>query len=145
MRATLSRPDSSTMTSWSSRPLVLLAEDDPDIRSLVGTLLERWGYEVMAAANGRDAFELAASRPPVLAVLDVGMPPPDGLELTRSFRDDPQLADVPVILLSAHAGDDRPLAARAAGATGYVTKPFRAQALRKAIWSVVPAAPGHAA
>ena len=133
------------MASWSSRPLVLLAEDDPDIRTLVATLLERWGYEVAAASSGRDALELAALRPPVLAVFDVGMPPPDGIELTRTLRADPVLRDVPVILLTAHAGDARALAGEAAGASGYVTKPFRAQALRKAIWSIVPAAPENAA
>ena len=128
------------MTSWSRRPLVLLAEDDPDIRALVGMLLERWGYEVAAASSGRDALELAASRPPVLAIFDVGMPPPDGIELTQAFKADAELCDVPVILLTAHASDERTLAGEAAGASGYVTKPFRAQALRKAIWSIVPAA-----
>ena len=117
---------------------MLLAEDDPDIRSLVGTLLERWGYEVAAAAGGIDALELAAARPPVLAIFDVGMPPPGGVTLTRAFKADEELCDVPVILLTAHASDERTRAGMDAGAAGYVTKPFRAQALRKAIWSIVP-------
>lgn len=128
------------MSSWSARPLVLIAEDDPDIRLLVGTLLRRWGYEVMAADSGRDALELAASRPPSLAVLDIGMPPPDGIEVTLRLKADPALAHVPVILLTAHAGESRAGEGLAAGASGYLTKPFQAQALRKAIWSVVPAA-----
>ena len=133
------------MTPWSTRPLVLLAEDDPDIRALVVTLLERWGYEVAAAASGCDALALAASRTPVLAVFDVAIPPPDGIALTRAFRNDPELTDVPVILLTAHADDDRTVEAEAAGASAYVTKPFRAHALRKAVWSIIPAAPGNAA
>ena len=126
--------------SWSPQPLVLLAEDDPDIRFLVGTLLRRWGYEVAAAASGRDALDLAASRPPTLAVLDIGMPPPDGIEVTRALKADPALCHVPVILLTAHAGETRAEEGIAAGAAGYLTKPFESQALRKAIWSVVPAA-----
>lgn len=132
--------------SWSPQPLVLLAEDDPDIRFLVGTLLRRWGYDVVAAASGRDALDLAASRPPTLAVLDIGMPPPDGIEVTRRLKADPALCHVPVILLTAHAGETRIEEGIAAGASGYLTKPFESQALRKAIWSVVPAAvPGNAA
>jgi CheY-like chemotaxis protein len=127
------------MASWSRRPLVLLAEDDRDIRALVGMLLERWGYEVAAASSGRDALEMAASRPPVLAIFDVGMPPPDGIALTQAFKADDALRDIPIILLTAHANDAR-AHAEAAGVSAYVTKPFRAQALRKAIWSIVPAA-----
>lgn len=128
------------MGSWSARPLVLLAEDDPDIRLLVGTLLRRWGYEVMAAESGRDALAQAAARPPTLAILDIGMPPPDGIEVMRTLRAEPALRDVPVILLTAHAGEGRAEEGLAAGAAGYLTKPFQSQALRKAIWSVLPAA-----
>ena len=124
---------------------MLLAEDDPDIRVLVGTLLERWGYEVAAAASGHEALELAAEQAPALAIFDAGMPQPDGVQLTRVFRADDELHDVPIILLTGHAGDDRTLEGEAAGASGLVSKPFRAQALRKAIWSVVPAAPENAA
>jgi CheY-like chemotaxis protein len=131
------------MPSRSSRPLVLLAEDDPDIRALVATLLERWGYEVAGVGSGRDALAEAASRAPVLAVFDIAMPPPDGIELTRRLRADPELSDLPVILLTAHAGQAR--AAEGAGATGYLTKPFQAQELRDAIGSLLPAVPEHAA
>lgn len=124
------------MTSWSRRPLVLLAEDEPDIRTLVATLLERWGYEVAAVASGEEALALADERMPTLAVLDVNIPDPDGIEVTRRLR---ELADVPVILLTAFADERSVAEAAAAGASGYVTKPFRAAALRKAVWSVVPA------
>jgi CheY-like chemotaxis protein len=129
------------MPSWSRRPLVVLAEDDPDIRTLVRTLLERWGYEVAAAATGREALALVAARRPGLVVLDVGLPSPDGLELTRTLRADPELGGVPVLLLTAHAGEQRAAAGVAAGASGYLTKPFRAQALRKALWSILPGRP----
>jgi CheY-like chemotaxis protein len=131
------------MSRWSRRPLVLLAEDEADIRGLLTTLLERWGYDVAAASSGAEALELAGRLRPTLAVLDVSMPAPDGLEVTRRLKADPAFADVPVILLTAHA-DVRGAAASAAGACAYVTKPFRAQALRKAIWSAVPSAPDAA-
>ncbi len=130
------------MSAWSKRPLVLLAEDEPDIRRLVATLLERWGYEVAAAASGDEALALAAARPPALAILDVSIPGPNGIEVTRRLRSDD---DVPVILLTAHAGDRSAAEAVLAGASGLLTKPFRAQALRKAIWSVLPPSPEAAA
>jgi len=133
------------MPSWSRRPLVLLAEDDPDIQALLATLLERWGYEVAVASTGCDALELAAARMPEIAVVDVGIPPPDGLEVTRRLKADRALAHVPVILLTAHAGENQVAEGAAAGASGYLTKPFRTQALRKAIWSVVPTLPETAA
>jgi len=126
------------MAAWSTRPLALVAEDEPDIRLLVATLLERWGYEVAAAADGHQALVLAERRWPVVAVLDVSMPPPDGIEVTRRLQ---ALGDVPVILLTAHVDEHSAAQAAEAGASGFLTKPFRAQALRKAIWSVVPMTP----
>lgn len=70
----------------SDAPVVLVADDDPDILALVRFRLEREGYEVLAAADGQSALDLALERTPDLAVLDVMMPRLDGYELTRRLR-----------------------------------------------------------
>ncbi|HVA32136.1 MAG TPA: response regulator [Gaiellaceae bacterium] len=108
----------------SERPLVLVADDDSDIRELVTYRLTRSGYDVIGAADGEEAFELAASREPDLCVLDVMMPKLDGLELTRRLRALPATAATPVILLTARSQEDDVERGFDAGADDYLRKPF---------------------
>lgn len=108
----------------SERPLVLVADDDSDIRELVTYRLTRSGYDVIGAADGEEAFELAASREPDLCVLDVMMPKLDGLELTRRLRALPATAATPVILLTARSQEDDVARGFDAGADDYLRKPF---------------------
>jgi len=108
----------------SERPLVLVADDDSDIRELVTYRLTRSGYDVIGAADGEEAFELAASRQPDLCVLDVMMPKLDGLELTRRLRALPATAATPVILLTARSQEDDVARGFDAGADDYLRKPF---------------------
>jgi DNA-binding response OmpR family regulator len=110
-------------------PLVLVAEDDEDIRSLVRVRLERAGYRVVAAAHGMEAFELALEHAPDLAVLDVTMPRSNGYELTRRLRAHERTSKLPVILLTARAQDDDVRSGLAAGADVYLRKPFSPQEL----------------
>jgi DNA-binding response OmpR family regulator len=104
--------------------LVLVADDDEDILVLVRTVLERAGYEVVAARNGAEAVAAAQQRRPDLAVLDVSMPELDGLEVLRRLRADASTSDVPVLLLSARVQEDDVARGFAMGANGYVQKPF---------------------
>lgn len=117
-----------------TRPLVLVADDDVDIVSLVRLRLERAGYMVVAARNGREALELARERQPALAILDVAMPELSGLEVTRRLRADDD--DLPVILLTARAMDGDVLAGAEVGATAYVTKPFSPQELESQVRAI---------
>jgi DNA-binding response OmpR family regulator len=110
-----------------TRPLVLVADDDADILSLVRLRLERSGYSVVSARNGAEALELARERRPDLAILDVAMPELTGLEVTQRLRE--EHLDVPVILLTARARDVDVAAGADAGADVYVTKPFSPQEL----------------
>jgi DNA-binding response OmpR family regulator len=110
-----------------SNPLVLIADDDPDIRMLVRLRLERSGYTVIAANDGLDALELAAGCEPDVAILDVSMPGLSGVEVTRTLRE--RQATFPVILLTAHAREADVAAGEAAGANAYITKPFSPQEL----------------
>jgi DNA-binding response OmpR family regulator len=109
------------------QPVVLVADDDPDIRQLVRLRLERSGYAVVSANDGAEALELAASCHPDVAILDVAMPNLSGLEVTRALRE--RLITVPVILLTARARESDVREGGAAGADAYITKPFSPQEL----------------
>ena len=105
-------------------PLVLVADDEEDIRALVAFRLRRAGYDVITAADGAEALTLATSRLPDLIVLDMMMPKATGLEVTRSLREQDSTKDIPVILLTARAQEADVASGFAAGADDYVKKPF---------------------
>lgn len=114
--------------------LVLIADDDVDILSLVRVRLERSGYTVISARNGVEALQLARDRHPDLAILDVAMPEMTGLEVTKRMRE--EHLDVPVILLTARARDTDVAAGAEAGADVYVTKPFSPQELESRVRAI---------
>jgi DNA-binding response OmpR family regulator len=105
-------------------PLVLVADDEEDIRALVAFRLRRAGYDVITAADGAEALTLATTRRPDLIVLDMMMPKATGLEVTRSLREQDSTRDIPVILLTARAQEADVASGFAAGADDYVKKPF---------------------
>jgi DNA-binding response OmpR family regulator len=109
--------------------LVLVADDDPDIRELVALRLQRAGYRVETASDGLEAFDRAVELVPDLIVLDVSMPGADGFETSRRLRGDPRTAHVPVVFLTARTRDEDVLTGYARGGDGYVTKPFEPQEL----------------
>jgi DNA-binding response OmpR family regulator len=111
------------------RPLVLVADDDPDILALVRFRLERDGFEVLSAPDGETALDLAMARTPDLAVLDVMMPRLDGYEVTRRLREHGPTTTIPIILLTARVQEPDLERGFEAGADDYVTKPFSPQAL----------------
>jgi DNA-binding response OmpR family regulator len=111
------------------RPLVLVADDDPDILALVRFRLERDGYEVLSAPDGETALDLALARPPDLALLDVMMPRLDGYEVTRRLRAHGPTTTIPIILLTARVQEHDVARGFEAGADDYVTKPFSPQVL----------------
>ncbi len=108
------------------RGRVLVVDDDSDIRGLVRELLERQGYEVGEAANGRDALRALYASPPDVVLLDVSMPELDGWETLERIRD---LSDVPVAMLTARAAELEKVRGLKAGADDYITKPFGRQEL----------------
>ena len=107
-----------------SGPLILVADDDDDILLLVTTRLKRDGFDVIEARNGDDALALAQERRPQVAVLDVGMPGLDGLEVLERIRADEALQGMRVLLLTAKAQDSDMRRGYDAGADVYVRKPF---------------------
>ena len=113
----------------SNRPLILCADDDEDILSLVALRLERAGYEVVRAVDGEAAIVAARARRPVLAVLDVMMPKRTGFEVLAELRADASLRDLKVILLSARVQESDVERGMDAGADAYLAKPFKAPEL----------------
>jgi two-component system KDP operon response regulator KdpE len=100
---------------------ILVIDDEPPIRKLLRTGLASQGYEVLEAPNGRTALELLA-RKPDLAILDLGLPDVDGLELLRRLRE--RQERLPVVVLSSRDDEAGKVAALDLGADDYVTKPF---------------------
>lgn len=109
--------------------LILVADDDDDVRDLVVFRLGRAGYEVLTAADGQTALELASERQPDLFLLDVMMPRLDGYELTRRLRTTEGLERIPIILLTASVQDAAVTEGFEAGADDYMRKPFSPQEL----------------
>jgi DNA-binding response OmpR family regulator len=107
-----------------SEPLVLVADDDDDILLLVTTRLRRDGFEVISARNGEEALALAHERQPDIAVLDIGMPKLDGLEVLQAIRADEVLKNMRVLLLTAKAQESDVRRGYEMGADAYVRKPF---------------------
>jgi DNA-binding response OmpR family regulator len=119
------------------RPLVLVADDDEDIRALVSFRLERAGYDVVEARDGEEALRLAREQAPDLAVLDVMMPKLTGDEVTRRIRGDEAMRRMPVILLTARVQEDDVARGFEAGADDYIKKPFSPQELRARVQAVL--------
>jgi DNA-binding response OmpR family regulator len=107
-----------------SEPLILVADDDDDILLLITTRLRRDGFNIVSASNGDQALALAREHKPVLAVLDIGMPGLDGLEVLAAIRGDESLHGMLVLLLTAKAQESDVRRGYDAGADAYVKKPF---------------------
>jgi DNA-binding response OmpR family regulator len=109
--------------------LILCADDDEDILSLVALRLRRAGYEVVQAHDGHQALELARSRRPAVAVLDVMMPRLTGHEVLAAIRADEGMRELKVVLLSARVQESDVERGMEAGADAYLAKPFRSDEL----------------
>ena len=101
--------------------VILIAEDDADIRGLLRLYLEGEGYRVLEADNGARALELAREETPDMAILDVMMPQMNGFELTRALR---KFSEVPILILSAKSQDNDKILGLNVGADDYIAKPF---------------------
>jgi CheY-like chemotaxis protein len=117
---------SSLPPAASSQPTILIAEDHPDSREALRTLLEAFGYQVLIARNGREAVESALEHQPELVLMDVMMPEIDGLEATRRLRASPDFGQVPILALTAMEGAAR-LSAEA-GCDECIAKPINIRA-----------------
>ena len=121
-------PPSSTAARHQPRARIILSDDNADMRDYVHRLLSA-EYEVTAVADGRQALRAACEQRPDLVLTDVMMPGLDGFGLLKALREDPATAAIPVIMLSARAGEEARIEGLQAGADDYLIKPFSAREL----------------
>jgi PAS domain S-box-containing protein len=108
---------------------ILLADDNADMRSYVARLLQEKGYDVTAVCDGEAALAAVRERRPDLVLTDIMMPRLDGIGLLSALRKDQQTSTIPIILLSARAGEEARVEGLKYGANNYLTKPFSAREL----------------
>lgn len=116
---------------------ILAVDDSASMRQMVSFTLKSAGYNVVEAVDGQDAWEKAGSRNFDLVITDQNMPRMDGLSLTRKLRESPLFKGTPILILTTESSDQMKQEGRAAGATGWLVKPFDPNKLIEVIKKVI--------
>ena len=116
---------------------IMTIDDSPSLRQMVALTLETAGYEVVEACDGSDAITKLGGREFHLFVTDLNMPVMDGIELTRKLRSIPEYRFVPIVLLTTESNQEKKMQGKAAGATGWIVKPFKPEDLLATIKKVM--------
>ncbi|MEL7450075.1 MAG: response regulator [Pseudomonadota bacterium] len=120
-----------------SSPFILIVDDEEPVRQMVAFGLRRAGFDIGQAADCAEARVALSKRRPDLVLMDWMLPEMSGVEFTRQLRRDPELGGLPVIMLTARAGQDDKIAGLDSGADDYVTKPFSTRELISRIRAVL--------
>ncbi|TVQ77840.1 MAG: DNA-binding response regulator [Phycisphaeraceae bacterium] len=112
-----------------AKPPVLIVEDEVDIAHLIEFHLKREGYTTRIAHSGADALEMLDREPPALVLLDIMMPDVDGLEVCRRIKREPNLRNIPIIMVTARGEESDIVVGLELGAEDYITKPFSPRVL----------------
>lgn len=116
---------------------ILAVDDSASIRQMVAFTLKGSGYEVTEAVDGQDALNKAKAKSFNLVLTDQNMPNMDGLTLIKSLRGMPSYKTVPILMLTTESGETMKAQGRAAGATGWLVKPFDPQKLLEVVKKVI--------
>ena len=116
---------------------ILAVDDSASMRQMVSFTLKSAGYNVVEAVDGQDAFEKAGGRSFDLVLTDQNMPRMDGISLTKKLRETAQFKTTPILILTTESSDQMKQAGRAAGATGWLVKPFDPNKLIEVIQKVI--------
>lgn len=117
---------------------ILTVDDSATMRNMISFTLKSAGHEVVQAADGQEALKLIQSRPINLMITDVNMPNMDGISLIRHVRLLPGYQSTPILLLTTESDPEKKAAGRAAGATGWIVKPFQQEQLLAVVAKVLP-------
>jgi DNA-binding response OmpR family regulator len=120
-----------------SRGTVLIADDDPEILTLLAKRLSKKGYKVLEASDGLQTLSVARAQRPDLVLLDVMMPGKNGWEVAREIRNDPSLADIGIVMLTAIGEKVNEMTSPLYGADDFVDKPFEFNDLEAKISRVI--------
>lgn len=116
---------------------ILIVDDSESIRELVGLTLESSGYQVQKGVDGQDALKYFDGRELDLVITDLNMPIMDGIELIRQIRKNPAYATLPILMLTTESQAAKKDEAKAAGATGWIVKPFVQDKLLQVVKKVI--------
>ncbi len=116
---------------------VLLADDDPGLRRLIGTTLGTDDFDLLQAVDGEEALRMAQQQHPELVLLDVNMPKMDGFEGCRHIKTDPLTSSIKVVMLTARGADADKARGRDAGADDYFIKPFSPVQLLNKVYALL--------
>ena len=116
---------------------ILAVDDSASIRQMVSFTLKSAGYDVVEAVDGQDGLDKAKSRSVNLVLTDQNMPRLDGIGLTKKLREQPKFKTTPILILTTESSDQMKQAGRAAGATGWLVKPFDPVRLIEVIQKVI--------
>jgi two-component system chemotaxis response regulator CheY len=117
---------------------VLIVDDSLTMRQMVTFTLTQAEFSVVEACDGQDALEKLSGRSVDLVITDLNMPRLDGIGFIRAFRQQPEWKHIPVLMLTTESQDARKKEGRAAGATGWIVKPFHPDRLLQVIGKVLP-------
>jgi len=117
---------------------VLVVDDSPTMRQMVSFTLTSAGYQVIEAGNGKEALTKAGGSKLDLVVTDLNMPEMDGISLIKELRKNPSFKFTPILMLTTEAADDKKKAGQAAGATGWIVKPFNPEQMMAVVKKVLP-------
>ena len=117
--------------------VILIIEDEADVRNFAKRVLELEGYQVLEAEDGHEGLRIARERHPVLILLDLRLPTYDGWSVLNQMKSEPELSAIPVIIITASAGVSQQNRALANGAADYVIKPLSAATLRETVTRVL--------
>lgn len=134
--ATAASPQSSFTPSDLEKPLILVVDDNPDLRRYLGSAFES-AFRVIEAVDGKDGWAKAAETIPDLVISDVMMPQMDGFELTRRIKQDKRTCHIPIILLTAGASHEGMLEGLETGADDYISKPFSMELLAARVKNLI--------
>lgn len=114
------------------KPILLIVDDNEDLRTYVSSLFDQ-SHTILTAVNGKDGFDKALSEVPDLIITDLMMPEDDGITLTRNCKTAEATSHIPVLMLTAKAGDENKLLGLETGADAYITKPFNTEILKTTV------------
>ena len=117
---------------------ILTADDSASMRQMIGFTLRGAGYEVVEAVDWLDALAKLSANPPHILITDLNMPNMDGIELIRQVRALPQCRYIPIVMLTTESQDGKKQEGRAAGASGWIVKPFRTEQLLMVAKKLLP-------
>lgn len=129
----------------SKKHVVLVVDDQTNVRNILEFNLKRRGFEILAAPDGLAALSLATNHVPQLILLDIMMPGIDGYQVLEKLRSTPKTAQIPVLIVSAKGTEDDILRALKLGARDYIVKPFNLELLMQKVFKLIESTAGAAA